>query len=52
MTDAAHGELRRVRQCERRRVSRSAWYDRPRPVDPQDLERMRRIEEPYLKTPF
>jgi putative transposase len=52
MIDPDHQELSLVRQCERLRVSRSAWYYRPRPLDPQDLERMRLIDEPYLKTPF
>jgi putative transposase len=52
MMDADPQELSLVRQCELLEVSRSAWYYRPRPLDPQDLELMRLIDEQYLKTPF
>jgi putative transposase len=52
MIDADHEELGLVRQCELLGISRSAWYYRPRPLDPQDLELMRLIDEQYRKTPF
>jgi putative transposase len=52
MIDADYEELSLVRQCELLGVSRSAWYYQPRPMDAQDLELMRLIDEQYLRTPF
>jgi putative transposase len=52
MIDADPGELSLVRQCALLGVSRSAWDHQPKPLDSQDLELMRLIDEPYLKTPF
>jgi putative transposase len=40
------------RQCELLGLSRSSFYYTPRPIDPEDLELMRLIDEQYLKTPF
>ena len=40
------------RQCQLLGLSRSSFYYAPRPVDPEDLELMRLIDEQYLKTPF
>jgi putative transposase len=40
------------RQCQLLGLSRSSFYYKPRPVDPEDLELMRLIDEQYLKTPY
>jgi putative transposase len=39
------------RQCQLLGLSRSSFYYAPRPIDPEDLELMRLIDEQYLKTP-
>jgi putative transposase len=39
------------RQCQLLGLSRSSFYYVPRPIDPEDLELMRLIDEQYLKTP-
>jgi putative transposase len=39
------------RQCRLLGLSRSSLYYVPRPIDPEDLELMRLIDEQYLKTP-
>ena len=39
------------RQCQLLDLSRSSFYYEPRPIDPEDLELMRLIDEQYLKTP-
>ena len=38
-------------QCQLLDLSRSSFYYKPRPIDPEDLELMRLIDEQYLKTP-
>ena len=40
------------RQCQLLGMSRSSFYYVPRPMDSEDLELMRLIDEQYLKTPF
>ncbi|NCO53570.1 MAG: IS3 family transposase, partial [Deltaproteobacteria bacterium] len=40
------------RQCRLLGISRSSFYYVPRPMDSEDLELMRLIDEQYLKTPF
>jgi len=40
------------RQCRLLGISRSSFYYAPQPMDPEDLELMRLIDEQYLKTPF
>jgi len=39
------------RQCQLLDLSRSSFYYEPQPIDPEDLELMRLIDEQYLKTP-
>ena len=39
------------RQCQLLGLSRSSFYYVPRPIDPEDLELMRLIDEQYLKAP-
>jgi putative transposase len=39
------------RQCQLLGLSRSSFYYAPQPIDPEDLELMRLIDEQYLKTP-
>lgn len=41
-----------ARQCELLRISRGAYYYRPRGENPLNLELMRRIDEQYTRTPF
>ena len=41
-----------VRQCEILALSRSSVYYRRRPVSPEDLALMRRIDELRLELPF
>ena len=40
------------RQCQLLALSRSSFYYTPQPIDPDDLELMRLMDEQYLKTPF
>lgn len=51
MIDRTH-DLPVVRQCEILALSRSSVYYLPRPVPPQDLALMRRIDELHLNFPF
>lgn len=51
MIDSHNKKLSLVRQSKILRVSRSSIYYKPRPVNPQDPELMRLIDEQYLKTP-
>lgn len=51
MIDRTH-DLPVVRQCEILALSRSSVYYLPRPVPPQDLALMRRIDELHLNLPF
>lgn len=39
------------RQCQMLNISRSSMYYKPRPINPEDLQIMRLIDEQYLKTP-
>jgi putative transposase len=39
------------RQCQMLNISRSSVYYHPHPINPEDLEVMRLIDEQYLKTP-
>ncbi len=41
-----------VAQCRLLKIARSTLYDRPAPVDPDDLAVMRRMDELYLASPF
>lgn len=52
MIEAGVGEPSISRQCQLLGLSRSSFYYAPRPIDPEDLELMRLIDEQYLKTPF
>jgi putative transposase len=52
MIEAGVGEPSISRQCQLLGLSRSSFYYPPRPIDPEDLELMRLIDEQYLKTPF
>jgi len=51
MIDRGH-ELSIVRQAKALGVSRGAVYYKPRPVSPQDLAIMRRLDELHLERPF
>src|SRR6201987_4221505 len=50
--DRDHAELSIRRQCEMLGVARSGVYRRPRPVDDNDLEAMRRIDALFTARPF
>ncbi len=51
MIDRNH-ELSIVRQAKALNISRGSVYYRPRPVSPEDLTIMRRIDELHLDYPF
>ena len=51
MIDRGH-ELSLVRQAKVLKISRRAVYYKPRPVSPEDLAIMRRIDELHLEYPF
>jgi len=51
MIDRNH-ELPVIRQCEVLELSRSSVYYLPKPVPPEDLTLMRRIDELHLERPF
>jgi len=51
MIDRGHG-LSIVKQAKALGVSRGAVYYKPRPVSPQDLAIMRRLDELHLERPF
>jgi len=51
MIDRDH-DLSLVRQAKVLNISRSSVYYRPRPVSPEDLSIMRRIDELHLEYPF
>ena len=51
MIDRDH-DLSLVRQAKILNISRSSVYYRPRPVSPEDLAIMRRIDELHLEYPF
>ena len=50
--DRDHGELSIRRQCEMLGVARSGVYRKPRPVNDNDLEAMRRIDALFTARPF
>ena len=50
--DRAHGELSVRRQCQMLGVARSSVYRKPRPVNDNDLEAMRRIDALFTARPF
>jgi putative transposase len=51
MVEPDHGALSVGRQCELVGISRSTYYYRPTDVSPQDLERMRIMDEVFTKHP-
>ena len=51
MIEPAH-DLPVARQAKVLNLSRSSVYYRPRPVSPEDLALMRRIDELHLERPF
>ena len=52
MIERQHPDISIVRQCELLGLCRSAAYYKPRPVNEEDLQLMRLMDEQYLKTPF
>jgi putative transposase len=50
--DRDHAELSIRRQCEMLGVARSGVYRKPRPVNDNDLEAMRRVDALYTARPF
>ena len=50
--DGDHAELSIRRQCEMLGVARSGVYCKPRPVNDNDLEAMRRIDALFTARPF
>jgi putative transposase len=51
MIDPHNKKLSLLRQCKVLGLSRSSIYYKPRPINPEDLELMRLIDEQYMKTP-
>jgi putative transposase len=51
MIDKDNNKLSISRQCRLLAVNRSTFYYNPKPINPEDLELMRRIDELYLNTP-
>jgi putative transposase len=51
MIDKSH-DLSVVKQCQILNLSRSSVYYRPRPVSPENLALMRRMDELHLDYPF
>ena len=51
MIDPHNKKLSLLRQCKVLHLSRSSIYYKPRPINPEDLELMRLIDEQYMKTP-
>lgn len=51
MIDRSH-DLPLVRQCQALGLARSTAYYSPKPVSPEDLDLMRRIDELHLQHPF
>lgn len=51
MLDPINRQPSLLRQCELLGISRSAAYYKPKPVNPEDLDLMRLIDEQYMKTP-
>jgi putative transposase len=47
-----HPDLSLRRQCALLGLNRASYYYQPAPMDPLNLELMRRIDEQYLQTPF
>jgi len=51
MVDSKSQQLSISRQCKILDVNRSYYYYRPKPIKPEDLELMRKIDELYLENP-
>jgi putative transposase len=51
MIDPLYKPLSIIRQCELLTVSRSSYYYKPKPIKPEDLELMRKIDELYTEDP-
>jgi len=51
MIEPLNQQLSISRQCKMMNVSRSSFYYRPRPINPEELELMRKIDELYLQNP-
>ena len=51
MIDPSNQQLSVSRQCELIDLSRSSYYYRPMPINQEDLELMRKIDELYLHNP-
>jgi putative transposase len=52
LIDRQHPKLAIAQQCRLLNVARSTVYYRPAPASVADLELMRLIDEPYLRTPY
>lgn len=52
MIERAHPQLCIRRQCELLGLAASSYYHRPEPVDAEDLELMRLLDEEYTRHPF
>lgn len=50
--DSGHAEISISRQCELLGISRTAYYYRPVAVSPEDLAKMRVMDEVFTKHPF
>ena len=50
MIDRKNKMLSKSRQCSMLDVNRSSLYYDPRPIEPEDIELMRLIDEQYMKT--
>ena len=51
MIEPLNQQLSISRQCTMMNVSRSSYYYRPTPINPEELELMRKIDELYLQDP-
>ena len=47
-----HPTISLRRQCALLSLNRAAYYYQPQPIDPLNLELLRRIDQQYLETPF
>ena len=52
MVDPREPNLSIARQCRLLKIQRSSFYYRPKPIEAEDLELMRLMDEQYLKTPI
>ena len=51
MIDPQHKPLSISRQCEILKINRSSYYYKPKPIKPEDLKLMRKIDELYTEQP-